>query len=266
MNEAISCSYRLGARSVLPQNWYGYNLCLPDSKLYYVEKGQIVLQIYDQTITAGPGDLLLIPAQTVHSCWLTEDCYAEKSWCHFSLKNGTNEFFENFIIPPMIHVKNRALVKRLFCQLFSSHTMPIPQKTLTATTAICSLVHYYFAQSEISLREIASDRIYQVITYIDQHYTENITLDQLTQIANYSTTYMSKCFRNATGLPPIRYLNNVRIERAKYLLQFSNDSIGRIMEQCGFSDAAYFSRTFKKMLGYSPQTFRNLYHRSTVRK
>lgn len=266
MNEAISCIYRVGARSVLPKNWQGHNLILPDSKFYYVEKGAIVVQINGQIITAGPDDLLLIPAQTLHSCWLTEECYAEKSWCHFSLKNGTSGLFDNFNVSPILHVKDRAHVKKLFRQLFSSHKMKAPQKNLTATTAICGLVQYYFDHSSISQREVASDCIKQVLNFIDQHYAQDISLEQLAQLANYSTTHLSKCFRDATGLPPIRYLNIVRIEQAKYLLSYTDEPIGQIMEQCGFSDAAYFSRAFKKMLGYSPQKFRELYHTNIVKK
>lgn len=259
MNDAISCIYRVGAHSILPSNWQGQNLSLPDSKFYYVEKGNIVVEIYGQTITAGPGDLLLIPAHTLHSCWLTEEHYAEKSWCHFSLKNGSTEFFENCQVSPLLHVKDRITVKKLFRMLFSSHDMSTAQKNLTATAAICGLVQYYFEHSAVTLHEATSDRIKQVILYIDEHYTENITLEELARISSYSPTHLSKCFRDATGVPPIRYLNNVRIEQAKYLLQYSSEPINRVMERCGFSDAAYFSRAFKKMLGYSPQTFRDLY-------
>ena len=105
-------------------------------------------------------------------------------------------------------------------------------------------------------------RINQVISYIDAHYMENITIEQLARLGNYSESHLSKCFRDATGLSPMRYLNNVRIKQAKVLLQFSDESVGEIMERCGFMDAAYFSRVFKKVLGYSPQTFRKLYKKS----
>lgn len=259
MNNAVSCIYRVGARSVLPHNWQGHHLSLPDSKFYFIEKGSIVLEIYQQTYIAGPGDLLLIPAHTVHSCWMTADLYAEKSWCHFNLKNGASDFFENCTIPPLLHVEDRTVVENLFQLLFSSHDMPAPQNNLTAATAICSLVQYYFNHSAVERREISADRIRQVARYIDRHYAEAITLEQLAQLANYSTSHLTKCFRDTTGVSPIRYLNNVRIEHAKYLLQYSRDSIGSVMERCGFSDASYFSRCFKRSLGYSPQGFRELY-------
>lgn len=258
MNDAVTCIYCVGAQSILPQHWQGHNLRLPDSKFYYVEKGEIRMDIYGQTIIAGPGDLLLIPANTLHSCCLTDSKFARKSWCHFSLKRGSNDFFENYTIPPVLHVKDKAHVSRLFRQLIASETLPPSQRDLAATTAICALVQYYFDHSEVICREAAADRIAQVITYIDQHYTEPITLAQLAKLSSYSPAHLTKRFRESTGVPPIRYLNNVRLQQAKYLLQFSALPVSQVMEQCGFNDAAYFSRSFKKMLGYSPQAFREL--------
>ncbi len=259
MYDAISCIYWVGARSDLTQNWNRYNFQQPYSKLYYVEEGEIVVQIYGQTVKAGPGDLMLIPEKTVHSCWLPEDGYAKKCWCHFSLKNEAGKFFERFVLEPVLHVPNRAAVKKLFRQMFHSENLPTPQKELAATNAICSLVQYYFEHTNVIVREVASDRIKQVIDFIEQHYAENLTLEQLAQVAGYSTTHLSKRFHEVTGMPPIRYLSHVRIENAKHMLQYSDDPIGQIMEKCGFTDPAYFSRIIKKTLGFSPQSYRELY-------
>ena len=84
MNEAITCFYQVGMQAILPTNWQGDNLKLPDSKLYYVQKGEIVMMLYGTTVIAREGDMMLIPANTVHSCCLTEKRYAQLAWCHFS--------------------------------------------------------------------------------------------------------------------------------------------------------------------------------------
>ena len=264
MNEAITCFYQLGMQAILPSNWQGDNLKLPDSKLYYVQRGEIMLTLYGSTITACEGDLLLIPANTVHSCRLTESRFAELAWCHFSLTVGSEDYFKNYLIPPIVHVEDRKRVNALFEQLFSSHDLEENRRKLASTTAICSLVQYYFENSNIIRSNSDADRIRQVVAYIDEHYTENITVKELAKLANYSESHLSKCFRDATGLPPMRYLNNVRIKQAKVLLQFSNEPVGVIMERCGFTDAAYFSRVFKKVIGYCPQVFRSLYDKSST--
>ncbi len=53
----------------------------------------------------------------------------------------------------------------------------------------------------------------------------------------------------------------VKIEAAKQLIQHSNDSISVIMEKVGFLDFSYFSKLFKRIVGYSPQSFRNIYNK-----
>lgn len=262
MNEAITCFYQVGMQAVLPTNWQGDNLKLPDSKLYYVSKGELVMKLYGSTMIVREGDMMLIPANTVHSCCLTESRYAELAWCHFTLNSGQEDYFKNYEIPPLLHVEDRDTVSSLFQLLFSTHTMEESRRKLISTTAICSLVDYYFLHSPIIKYDTEADRIRQVITYIDEHYTENITVQQLAQLANYSESHLSKRFHDVTGMPPMRYLSNVRIKQAKLLLQFSDEPVCEIMERCGFMDAAYFSRVFKKVIGYSPQVFRKLYLKS----
>ena len=56
MKNTMSCTYRFGARSILPSDWRGDNLRVTDSKLYYVESGELVVEIFGETIVAVPGD------------------------------------------------------------------------------------------------------------------------------------------------------------------------------------------------------------------
>ncbi len=265
MKNTMSCTYRFGNRSVLPPDWEGDNLNVPDSKLYYVEKGELVIEIFGETLIGTPGDLFLIPAHTPHSFHLTESRYAEKSWCHFDLKRGTADFFENYVVPPCLHVKDTALIDELFRRLLSSNQLTPELQELVSTSAICGIVEYYLQHTNVVEREVADDRIHAVITYIEQHYAEPLTLEQLAKFANYSPNHLGKRFKDATGYPPMRYLSNVRIECAKLLLQGANDPISVIMEKTGFTDAAYFSKSFKKVIGYSPQKFRKL-HRGSRNK
>lgn len=259
MKSTISCTNRFASRAVLPNDWEGHNITLSDSKFYYLEQGEIIVEALGETIVGKPGDLFLIPAHTPHSFRLTEQAYAEKFWCHFELKRGSSDFFQNYSIPTVLHVKDRAVVNHLFRELVNSSQLPTAQQELTATSAICRLVDYYFKNTDVIERQIADDRIHGVIAYIKEHYAEDLTLEHLARYANYSPNHLGKRFKDITGYPPMRYLNNVRIEQAKHLLQSTNYPVSRIMTQTGFTNAAYFSKSFKKMMGYSPQKFRKLY-------
>ncbi len=96
----------------------------------------------------------------------------------------------------------------------------------------------------------------EVIGFLEHHYAEVITLDQLTEIAGMSKSSLLRAFRRALGVTPIDYLLRTRIDRAKELLRASEQSITDIAFDCGFRDSNYFSRQFRKATGASPSAYR----------
>ena len=97
----------------------------------------------------------------------------------------------------------------------------------------------------------------EIISYISSHYTEKITLKDISQATFYSSTYCETEFKRTTGKSIINYLIDVRINAAKKLLAESSMSCARISAAVGFDDANYFSRVFKKRTGYSPLRYRD---------
>jgi AraC-like DNA-binding protein/quercetin dioxygenase-like cupin family protein len=96
----------------------------------------------------------------------------------------------------------------------------------------------------------------KVISYIEQHYTEPITLNELAQQANLSVNQFLRVFKTATGHTPIDYLIRLRVLKAGQLLQRNEVSVTQASYQVGFSDSNYFSKQFKRILGKSPQAYR----------
>lgn len=92
--------------------------------------------------------------------------------------------------------------------------------------------------------------------YIDSYYAENITLDSLSQMTHMNKYYLIHAFTKYTGLSPINYLNQRRIQEGKNLLETTNYSIGQISNILGFSSQSYFSQSFKNELGMSPNEYR----------
>ena len=91
-----------------------------------------------------------------------------------------------------------------------------------------------------------------VLNYIDAHYTEKITLNELARTAGMSPKYFCHFFSEMTGRTPIDYVNYYRIERACCLLAGTDSQITDIAMLCGFNDVSYFTRAFKKYKGKSP--------------
>lgn len=93
--------------------------------------------------------------------------------------------------------------------------------------------------------------------YIDDHYQDDISLEDVANYCNLSTFYFSKIFKKEKRQNFINYLTGIRIKRAKTLLEESNLSIKEITNAIGYKDPNYFTRVFKKEVECSPTDFRS---------
>lgn len=93
----------------------------------------------------------------------------------------------------------------------------------------------------------------QIVNYFEEHYSEKISLDRIAENMYLSTFYISKIFKSETGDAPIRHLINIRLERAKEILEENPGlSIKEVAARVGYEDVYHFSKQFKKHYGVSP--------------
>ena len=92
--------------------------------------------------------------------------------------------------------------------------------------------------------------------YIDTHYQENITLDQLAEVCHVSKYHLAHAFTEEYGISPINYLISKRIAEAEHLLKTTDFSLSLISNTTGFSSSSYFAQIFRKQKGMSPTEFR----------
>lgn len=109
---------------------------------------------------------------------------------------------------------------------------------------------------ERARRERTVDRLSAALAHIDANLGSELRLEDLAHLAGVGTFHFCRLFRAATGKTPIEYVNAARIARAETMLLETDKSVTDIAFECGFSDANYFSRLFKRCRGYSPKTAR----------
>lgn len=95
----------------------------------------------------------------------------------------------------------------------------------------------------------------QILNYFEDHYNEKISLDQIAENMYLSPFYISKIFKSETGDTPISHLINIRLEKAKELLE-AGGSIQEVAAEVGYEDAFHFSKLFKKRYGVAPSKAR----------
>lgn len=99
------------------------------------------------------------------------------------------------------------------------------------------------------------DLLKPAIQYIEEHYSEKITLRQLANVCNVSESYFSRLFSKSHGKNVTQYINDMRITKAKLLLSNPDMTVNYIARVCGYDDSSYFIKCFKKMNGVTPHEY-----------
>lgn len=120
-----------------------------------------------------------------------------------------------------------------------------------ACTQLCLIVQnirdYHDEQSFGILRN--------VVRYIDNHFDEELSLNEMAGLTNVSPQYFSRLFKEKMGMNFVDYLTNIRINKAVEWLKFSDKNIQEICYDVGYKDPNYFSRVFKKVTGVNPKVY-----------
>ncbi|MBQ3235441.1 MAG: helix-turn-helix domain-containing protein [Clostridia bacterium] len=257
MNPFISCKYTLGSISTIENNWNWSNVVIPDNKIYVIEKGEIFVEGGGVSFTAREGDMVLIPSNVMHSARLTDIKFVKKSWIHFAMKQGVSEYFSGYTSPVKIKLSNLQGALDIINGVIRHGDLSEPFRSLKTSSMIFELVAIFFDKSLPQKMPSYVDNIDKAIEFINDNYTEQFTLDFLAEKFNCSGNHFIKKFKEKTGYTPIKYLSIKKIEEAKRLLENTDLPINIIMEKVGYLDASYFSKLFKKLVGYSPKNFRD---------
>ena len=123
--------------------------------------------------------------------------------------------------------------------------------------ALVIVINFYFNYIKSPDIKRHASIIDEVIKYVNRHYQENITLEEICKIFSRSRSSISHTFKKETGKSFREYLIQVRLNSAKALLLHSKLSVSEIAFSVGFKDSNYFSNIFKKHIGQSPRKYKN---------
>jgi len=105
-----------------------------------------------------------------------------------------------------------------------------------------------------NLRAIA-----EAVAYLEAHFDEPLRMDMLAERAHLSPRHFGRIFASNYGMPPMEYLQRLRLRSACDLLRRSHITVTRIAQECGYRDGNLFSRQFREQYGITPTQYRKLY-------
>ncbi len=100
------------------------------------------------------------------------------------------------------------------------------------------------------------DAFASVIEHLHSNFSDNLSTEQLANMAGLSVSHFERRFRHAFGASPRQYLVRVRVEHAAKLLRETEQTVSEIAHSCGFYDHAHFSRSFRRIMSCSPSQYR----------
>lgn len=129
----------------------------------------------------------------------------------------------------------------------------------TALLMLADLIRYFSVYSPpgaAAPQNQPNDTIREIITYVNEHYMEKITLDDMAFQTGFSREYFCRFFKQHMGITFLRYLNEVRISHAGRLLNTTDLPVSEVMAQSGFTNQTIFNRLFKELYGMTPRQSR----------
>ncbi|WP_179031225.1 helix-turn-helix transcriptional regulator [Paenibacillus kribbensis] len=135
--------------------------------------------------------------------------------------------------------------------------------------------NYLFTSLLIEISELALGRLInspvspqgnvsfnKIIEWTRIHAEEPLTVTDIARKFNYNKDYISRLFKQNTGMRPLEFIHSIRINKAKELISRTDMSIRQVAEEAGYTDEKYFMRLFKKRVHMTPSQYRNAYHKT----
>lgn len=235
-------------------------------ELVYVIQGRCEIAIGHTKRIYEPGDLAVIHSGEVHAVSDVEDsalyiCTFDSRMLHqycASTKEVCNCITANMLADAGIHKE----ILNCFEEMFQESNREDDRNEILILADILRmyglLVRHFEQEPDTTIKNIAKLQQFQeALRYIEENYTDNITLQDVAQRINYNASYVSTLFVVYTGLNFKTYLDSFRVHQAVKMLKGSLCTIADISAQCGFSNIRTFNNVFRKVTGMTPSQFRN---------
>ena len=151
----------------------------------------------------------------------------------------------------------RCIREKKVMECFKNIVINSEEKSMWIIAEIYRLIYLLLEHGteELNVQNIRDKATEEMIKYIEEHFKEEMAIEDLAKQFGYSKEHFCRKFKEATGLAPMKYLGIYRMEIAEKMLKYSKYSVSEVAEQCGFYDANYFTRRFKAHFGIVPTKY-----------
>jgi len=247
----------------MPFHWH------TEFEILLVRSGRFSLTLNNETKELFAGDMAFIGGGVLHGGHPTsDDCVYDCAVFNLNLLNrGVSiPVVEDILkdrasVVPFLSVIDSHAIWELVHQLMDTDLQEDGSaRSLTRLGLLCTIFGTLIRDGLVKIGncETAEDiaRWKKLLYYIEEHYSEKITLEMLADAAGLSPKYLCRAFARLTGKTPLAYLNDYRLECACEMLRNTEETILSVAISCGFNDQSYFVKQFRKSKGITPGAYR----------
>ena len=244
-----------------------------EAELTLITKGKSQYQIDLVDYEVKEGDMIFIPPLVLHSNrWeMTEEMVSETYVFHLNFLGGnstdicstrylTPMMNQEFAVPYLItkeHPVYRSL-RKIFDQIATLYNKSVPGYEIALKSLFLQVIFLILQYSEkhtLSGDGRPSEKLKNVLDYIEMHFSETITITELAKLCYFSEYHFMRFFKKHMNMTCVEYINNLRLDKAVEAFEQGNTSITDVAFLVGFHNLSYFHRAFKKKYGITPLTF-----------
>lgn len=227
--------------------------------IHFVLKGKGTLVIANKEYQIEEGRAFIIPAQTPSYYKSDEKDPWEYCWISFLGMNSgkyisilQKNCFNSFVTSKL----NTSVYKNLIVSFLNSSSTGTA-KYLQSCGLVNDILGNLFMELNIEEDEEEVNHLEEIKYFIDMNIGKNITVNEIASHFGYHPNYLIRLFSQAFHISPKQYILKQKLEKAKFLIAHSNESINFIAQSLSFDDLSSFSRAFKRQFSISAKEFRS---------
>ena len=214
-------------------------------------EGDATFECADRSIQVGAGEIIFVPKGMDYT--LNAKAREHLFVIHFdTIPDIPHEF-------TVFRPSNTAGYALLFEKMYQIWQLKRPGYQFAASALFFQLLEQLSIEADRKGHQNDNDKLSHITNYIHSHYTDpTLSVAVLADLYGSSTTYFRRVFTAAYGLPPLQYINRLKVKRAKELLSSGYYSVAEVAYATGFSDPKYFSRFIIKETGTTPSKLKGV--------
>ena len=173
--------------------------------------------------------------------------------CHMVLKDDIPES----ILPLHFTPDDPEYIRQLFQKLIYEYEIKSFTYPLLVKSQLYKILNHLIASNSGNTQSQKHTAILRSILYMEKNiYSKDLNVETIAEQSGISTVYFRKVFREIYGISPLKYITEMRMERAAELLYYENFSVAQIADTVGYRYTVYFTKLFKEKYGVSPREYK----------